>query len=366
MRARWRDFDWVLLLATLLLVCYGLAMVYSATAGDRAWGPSGEPILRQALYAGLGLLVLLALALVDYRWWMNLALVIYGVSVGLLALVLVLGRLSYGAQRWIQIWVVPVQPSEVAKLALAIILAKYLADRVEDFRGWRPVLGSAVLCGVPAVLTFAQPDLGTTVIFMCIWLAMLVVAGLRPRQAALMAGAAVLTLPLVWVLMQDYMRARLLVFFNPGLDPLNAGYNVRQALISIGSGGLLGRGFLAGTQSQLHFLRVQYSDFIFSVLAEELGFVGAAALSVLLALFLLRVLHVSAVAADGFGRLVAVGAFAMVLGQATLNIGMNVGLLPVAGVTLPFVSYGGSSLVATLAAVGLLQSVAMRRHRLRF
>lgn len=366
MRPRWRNVDWLLLLTTLLLLGYGLAMVYSATASNQPLTPTGEPVVRQAIYAAIGLALLLVLALIDYRWLLNFAPVIYLLSVGLLVLVLALGRLSYGAQRWIYLWILPIQPSEIAKIALVIVLAKYLADRAEDFRGWRPVLVSGLLCAVPAVLTFAQPDLGTTMIFVGIWLAMLVVAGLRRRQAVLMALTAVLALPLVWGLMQDYMRTRLLIFLNPDLDPLDAGYNIRQALISVGSGGLLGRGFMEGTQSQLHFLRVQYSDFIFSVLAEELGFVGASVLCLLLATFLYRVLHVAAVSADGFGRLVAVGVFAKVLIQATMNIGMNIGLLPVAGVTLPFISYGGSSLISTLAAIGMLQSIALRRHRLAF
>lgn len=366
MRPRWRNFDWLLLLTTVLLLLYGLAMVYSATASNQPLTPAGEPVVRQAIYATVGLGLLLVLALMDYRWLLNLAPAIYIASVGLLALVLVLGRFSYGAQRWIQVWVLPIQPSEIAKIALAIALAKYLADRVDDFRGWRPVLLSGGLCVVPAALTFAQPDLGTTMIFVSMWLAMLVMAGLRRRQAVLMALAALLTLPLLWGLLQDYMRARLLIFLNPNLDPLDAGYNIRQALISVGSGGLLGRGFMEGTQSQLHFLRVQYSDFIFSVLAEELGFVGGLVLSALLATLLYRVLHVSAISADAFGRLVAIGVFAKVLAQATMNIGMNIGLLPVAGVTLPFISYGGSSLISTLAAIGILQSIAMRRHRLAF
>jgi rod shape determining protein RodA len=350
----------------LALLAYGLAMVHSATSSNQPLSPTGIPVVRQAIYAAIGLALLFILALVDYRWLLNLAPALYCFGVALLVLVLVLGRLSYGAQRWIQLWIVPIQPSEIAKVALAIMLAKYLADRVEDFHSWRPVLGSAALSAVPVALTFVQPDLGTTIIFVSIWLMMLVMAGLRVRQAAIMGAVGILALPVLWLLMHDYMRVRFLIFLNPNLDPLDAGYNIRQALISVGSGGLFGRGFMEGTQSQLHFLRVQYSDFIFSVLAEELGFVGAAVLCLLLILFLMRVLHIAAIAADGFGRLMAIGLFAKVLTQVVMNVGMNVGLLPVAGVTLPFLSYGGSSLIATLAGIGILQSVAMRRQRLSF
>lgn len=362
----WRHFDFWLLAVTALLVLYGLAMVFSATLTREPRVPWEDPVYRHAAYAAMGLASLLVVARMDYQLLGNIVWFLYGGNLALLGLALALGRMSYGAQRWLEVGVLPLQPGELSKLIIIVALAKYLADREEAMDRLGTVVGSLALVGLPGLLIFLQPHLGTVVLAAAVWFSMLVMAGLKGRHGLLLLLGGLAAAPLVWLSLHPYMRDRLLTFLYPQRDPWGTGYNIRQAIISVGSGGFVGQGFASGTQSQLNFLPVQYSDFIFSVLAEELGFVGALVLLVLLAFFLWRSLRVALLAADTFGRLTATGIWALVLVQSFINIGMNIGLLPVAGVTLPFISYGGSSLITTLVAVGLLQSIVMRHKRYEF
>jgi len=361
----WRHFDFVLLLAVVLLLGYGLLLIYSATLEPTQRGIS-DLVIKQAIYGACGLVLILLLVWLDYRVLANLAPVLYGLAVALLLLVFAIGRITHGSQRWIPLPFFDLQPSELAKLLLIIVLAKFVADREDEMDNLRVVLISLGLTLVLAALVLLQPDLGTAAMLIAIWAGISFAGGLRPLHAGLLAGAAVIMAPIGWFLMHDYQRWRVMVFLNPNLDPTGEGYNVIQALISVGSGGWFGRGFTSGTQSQLHFLRVKYSDFIFSVLAEELGFVGCLALLCLVLIVLLRALRVSVLAQDSFGRLVAVGVASLLFAQTFVNLAMNIGLLPVTGVTLPFISYGGSSLLTMLAGVGLLQSVVTRHRALEF
>jgi len=276
------------------------------------------------------------------------------------------GRITHGSQRWIGLVLFDLQPSELAKLLLIISLAKFVADREDEMWRWRHVLMSLGMTLVPAGLVLLQPDLGAAAMLLAIWAGIVFAAGLRPLHGGLLAIGALALAPVGWFVMHDYQRQRLLVFLNPNLEPQGEGYNVIQALTSVGSGGWLGRGFTSGTQSQLHFLRVQYSDFIFSVLAEELGFVGAMVLFALIIALLYRGLRASGLAQDAFGRLLSVGVVSLLFAQIFVNVAMNIGLVPVTGVTLPFISYGGSSLVTTLISTGLLQSVVARHRRFEF
>jgi len=302
----------------------------------------------------------------DYAIFYTLAIPLYLLSLVLLGIVLIVGQTTYGAQRWIDLGVFPLQPSEPAKLALILVLARYWADHQERVQNLPTVAASLILLGIPVAVTFIQPDLGTSVIFVAVWLGMAVMAGVRFLHLLFLALLAALAIPLLWQAMYDYMRSRLMVFFNPTVDPLGAGYNIRQALISVGSGGLLGKGFTNGTQTQLDFLRVQHTDFIFSALAEELGFIGAMALLVLLFLLVLRMTRIAGLAKDSFGRLVATGVAVTIASQAFINIGMNIQMLPAVGIPLPFISYGGSSLITLLIAIGLLQSIVMRYKKWEF
>ncbi|MGH2458187.1 MAG: rod shape-determining protein RodA [Chloroflexota bacterium] len=361
----WRHFDPLLLLAMIALVVYGLAMIYSATF-ERTSAQIDPLVYHQAAYGILGLILFLVLSGLDYHVLGNLAWPLYLGAVALLGLVLVVGRILHGSQRWIEVGPMQFQPSEFAKLCMILALAKYLAGRSEDVRSWRVVVLSIVIPVFPLALVQLQPDFGTATVYAAIWLGMLFAAGVPLRYFVGFFGLAAAAAPVAWLGMQEYQRQRILTFLDPERDPLNSGYNSIQALISVGAGELTGRGYLSGSQSQLHFLRVQYADFIFSVLAEELGFVGAFALLVLFGVVFLRGFRAASRSRETFGRLVSCGIVTMIAYQVVVNVGMNVGLLPVTGVPLPMISYGGSALMTFMGALGILESVVMRHRKFEF
>jgi rod shape determining protein RodA len=359
-RRLWRSFDWVLLGAVVLLLVYGIAMISSATQGTQDLADYWR---RQALFAGSGLIILLLVAAFDYRFYENLHRPLYVLTIVLLVVVFVVGGITQGVQRWIGARAI--QPSELAKIVIIIGLAKLLADRDGEMGHLRHVLLSLGYILVPMILIYLQPDLSTALMLGLIWLAMALMAGVRVVHLGVLALAGVLASPIVWLTLQDYMRQRILLFIDPKANPDDY-YNVQQALISIGSGGWLGKGFGNGTQSQLHFLRVRHTDFIFSVIGEELGLLGAIVLFALFTILLWRILRVAAIAQDPFGRLICVGVAIVIFLQTAVNIGVNLGVLPVTGLPLPFVSYGGSSLWTFLISLGLVESVAMRHKKLDF
>ncbi len=361
MSRAWRNFDWGLLAITLAIVVYGLFMVRSATINT----PGVEDLAgRQIIFALAGLGLLLLVASLDYTLIGVAPYLFYGVIIVLLALVELAGTTQGGAQRWYDVGL-PVQPSELAKIIIVIVLARYLANREQSMRQLNTYLGALALLLLPAVLIYLQPDFGTTLAILFAGGMMLLVAGLPLFYVALTALAAAAAAPLVWLSLQDYMRQRLMLFLNPAGNPDDF-YNVNQALISIGNGGILGQGLFHGSQSQLHFLRVRHTDFIFSVIAEELGFIGALALLVLFLFLLLRLLRAADLARDSFGRLLVIGVAALIFFQTAVNIGMNLNLLPVTGKPLPLVSYGGSSLLIFMIGIGLVESVVMRYRKLEF
>ncbi len=288
---------------------------------------------------------------------------IYVVMLAMLGIIFVIGKVSGGSQRWLGAGAV--QPSELAKILVVIVLAKFLTDREEDLEKFSTILISLVVIAIPMLFIYLQPDLGTALTMIAIWAAMLWTAGIRFRHLAVMAAVSIAALPVLWLNLEDYMKDRVLLFVNPESDP-DSYFNVYQALVSIGSGGWTGKGLTHGTQSQLHFLRVRHTDFIFAVTAEELGLVGALAMMGLLALILLRMLRVAGRSQDTFGRLIVAGIAGVILFQSIVNIGMNLGLMPVTGIPLPFVSYGGSSFLTLIVGMGLVESVAMRRKKLEF
>ena len=366
----WRRLDYLLLLAIFGLVGYGLMMVHSATCApdcDR-FTPSSSWAFRQGLYAVAGLTVMTLATAVNYRAYRTLAYYGYGIGLMALAAVLVLGRgdVEYGARRWIPLGFFDFQPSEITKVFLVVALARLLSDR-EGPLSFRRAIASIVLVVPPLALVYLQPDLGTSLSFVAIWFGMLAMAGARPMHLGLIGLAGVLAAPGGWLMLREYQRARLTHFLehlvNPESDPLGEGYNILQARISIGSGGMFGRGWLEGTQTQLDYLRVKQSDFIFSVLAEEMGFIGGMVLFGLLVLLLFRIIRVADKARDDFGRLVAFGVGCMLFFQAFVNLGANLTILPVTGVPLPLVSFGGSAMLTFFAAFGIVQSIAIRSRR---
>ncbi|MFQ5893575.1 MAG: rod shape-determining protein RodA, partial [Nitrospinota bacterium] len=279
-----------------------------------------------------------------------------------LVYVLFFGPVVGGAKRWLVLGPVRCQPSEFMKVALVLVLARYLAEaRKEEALSFRHLVLPALLVAVPVVLIAMEPDLGTAAMLGLVAGGMVLVAGVKRRALVIVMAAVLATMPFGWTMLKDYQKSRLLTLLDPTSDPLGAGYHTIQSKIAIGSGGLLGKGLMQGTQGRLNFLPAQHTDFIFSVLAEEIGFVGSVFLLLLFLGFLLKGIEVAFQAKDRFGALTAVGLTWMLTLYITFNIGMTLGLFPVVGIPLPLVSYGGSSLVATMVAVGLLLNIKLRK-----
>ena len=357
--------DPYLLIATLLLMAYGLVITYSTSFEDVAAGDPVQFIIRGAIFTVLGILTMAAVAYFDYAWFGTFAPLLYLLTLGLLVLVLVIGHNVLGGQRWITIVGQKFQVSEFAKVFMIVVLAKYFADR-HDRMGSPLVLGGALLLLGPAfALVYRQPDLGTSLVFVGIFFGMAYLAGARPWQLVSLVAVGIAGFPLIWGVLQDYQKARLTAFLDPYADPQGAGWNIIQSLIAIGSGQATGKGLTAGTQSPLGYLPIAESDFVFAGLAEDLGFVGAVILFALFAVLLIATLRIGFRARDPFGTFVAAGVFSMLAFQLVVNVGMAMSLMPVTGIPLPFVSHGGSSLLSICIALGLLQSISMRRDASR-
>ncbi|MPZ22477.1 MAG: rod shape-determining protein RodA [Dehalococcoidia bacterium] len=362
-----RNYDYLLMAWALGLVAVGLAILYSASTSETN-SPTAtltDAIGRQILFLVLGVGASLGLARLDYRVLGNYWLVLYSMAVFGLIAVLIIGVEIAGATRWISL---PggflLQPSEFAKVLGTVALAKYLSQREARLHEPQVFLGSLAIIAPLMALVFVEPDLGTTIVFAVIWLAMLIMAGASSRHLLIMGGVILALIPFALIIaVSDYQEERLATFLDPNKDRFGAGYNVIQAEISVGSGGLMGQGFLNGSQSQLGFLQVRSSDFIFSVFGEEFGFVGSLFLLTLFGAFILRALRVAQEARDPFGRLLATGFAIMILGQVFINIGVNIRLLPVTGIPLPFISQGGSSLISIFMGIGVLQSIIMRQRQ---
>ena len=344
----------------------GVVLVVGATAVGVYLVSRLDPLRLQSLgpyFMPGGIAVAYLLDCLTLRFTDILRNPLYVLMLGLLGITLVVGKVAGGAQSWLGAGTV--QPSEPAKVIVIVVLAKVLADREQQLERFSTVILSLAIVVVPVLLIYLQPDLGTALTLIPVWAAMMWLAGIRFRHLLILVAGGIAALPLAWFGLQDYMRDRLTLFVNPAGDP-DSYFNVHQALVSIGSGGWMGKGLTHGSQSQLHFLRVRHTDFIFAVTAEELGFLGAVAMLALIAFVLWRMLRIAQQSRDTFGRLIAGGVAAVVLFQSVVNVGMNVGLLPVTGIPLPFVSYGGSSIVTLLVGMGLVESVAMRHKKLEF
>jgi rod shape determining protein RodA len=346
---------WALSLA-LVLVAGGAYLLLSRSPALSA--PNVTPFLIVAGLAAVYLLDCLTLRFTD-----TLRNPLYVLVLALLGIVFLIGQVSGGSQRWLAAGAI--QPSELSKVLMIIVLAKLLAEREDGDSQLKMIVTSLGVIAIPMALIYLQPDLGTALTLGAIWLSMIWLAGIRTRYLLLLIAGGIGALPLLWLNMEDYMRERLLLFVNPAGDP-DSYFNVHQALVSIGSGGWTGKGLTHGTQSQLHFLRVRHTDFIFAVTAEELGFLGALAMIALLFFLLWRILRIAERSRDTFGRLLAAGVAGLIVFQAVVNVGMNLGLMPVTGIPLPFVSYGGSSFLTLVLGLGLVESVAIRHKKLEF
>ena len=372
---RWREYNWPLLACVIALLIIGMLALHSATLS--AVTESGAPLRtifpRQIVYIGAGLAAMTAVTFIDYQLLSALARPLYIGVVGLLAAVLAVGQISEGAQSWIAVGERTFQPAELGKLALILALAAFYQRYEERRERWAVQLGALLIAGAPMLLVLVQPDLGTTIVFGTIWLAMAWGSGIRLAQIAALLALGAPALALSWTsdaVLDEYQKTRLTTFYFLLTDPtkvdFNAGYNVIQALSAIGAGGLTGAGLTRGLFSQGNYVPVQHTDFIFAVVGEELGFVGGVVLIAFQAALLWQALTIAGQARDSFGRLIALGVFGMLLAHILINIGMNLSLLPVTGLPLPLISAGGTFMITTLVAIGLLQSVALRRRRLTF
>ncbi|MCC7024089.1 MAG: rod shape-determining protein RodA [Thermomicrobiales bacterium] len=364
----WKDFDVYILMTTVVLMAFGAVTIYSADGGGPI-SPSNLGV-RQAIYGSLGLVVMFIVASIDYRILGSLAWAIYGLAVTSLVLVLIPGLgsdLEVGSHRWFNLGFTTVQPSEFGKAATILALSAFVASRGPAMREFGNVAVSALIVLVPMALVFRQPDLGSSLVYGVIWIAVMTTSQLPKRYWAAILVAAPLAISIAWkFLLVDYQKRRWTVFLNPEADARGDGFNLIQARISIGSGGWRGFGIEGGTQSQLGLLKVRESDFIFAHASGMFGFIGMFALMFSFVLLLWRCLHVSEVARDNLGQSLAAGVTGVIFFQAFVNIGMNIGIMPVTGITLPFVSSGLSSLWAFLVAEGLLQSVLIRHRKLAF
>ena len=361
-RIAWENFDYWLLGLVATAVIFGIAMIRSAIAGNAALA---ELPNRQLIFASVGLLVMLGLALMDYHHWRPLSKYLYvGIVITLVALKMV-GTELFGSARWFTVGPIKIQPSEFAKIVLILVQADFLSRYQHRLHELRWPLFSAGLTGVLVYFIIRQPDLSTSITLVVIWLAMLWAAGLRWRHIGLFAGVGVAASIVGFPFLADYQKARVLHFLFPQETARHGAiYNVLQALISIGSGGWFGHGYGQGPQVQHRFLKVRHTDFIFAVIAHELGFAGAVLTIVLLSLIIWRCLRIAQHAYDTYGALIATGVAAMLGFHMLVNIAMNLNLLPVTGLPLPFITYGGSTLVTTLMAIGLVESVALYRRPL--
>lgn len=359
-RRLWRDFDTKLFGATLCICLLGLIFLYSA-AHHKAEATGINFIAKQLVWMATGILLLVLVLHVDYRKLEEASYFLYGISLLLLVLVLFLGQARLGAQRWLDFGRFTFQPSELTKVVVILTLANYLGATPSDRHQLRPILVSFGFVVVPLLLIIRQPDLGTAVLFLPILLCMLWVWGAKLRSLLTIIGIGIFSSPILWHCLRDYQRNRLLVFLNPDIDPLGAGYTIIQSKIAIGSGGWLGRGWLAGTQNQLNFLPEHHTDFIFSVVGEEWGFLGGLVLISLYFILIRRGIEVISETRDMTGRLLATGLVTMLVLHVVINIGMTMGIMPVTGLTLPLVSYGGTSFLITMISIGMLLNVRMRR-----
>jgi rod shape determining protein RodA len=346
------QFDWQLFALAGLLIGAGVLTVSTLLPRQGA---------RQLVALGIAAVAAMVLVSIDYRTLARWA--CWGYALGLLALIAVLlaGRSALGARRWISVGPVGLQPSELFKLVFIGTLAVYLAARESHRPGWDRVLVPLALTLPAVALIVKQPDLGTALTLLPVAAALIIVGGARWRHIGLLAGGGLAVLPAFWFLLRDYQRERILVYVDPSRDPLGSAWNVIQAKITIGSGQLGGKGLFGGTQSRLAFLPERHTDFVFAAYAESWGFLGAVALLIVYVLLVFRGFEVAASARDTLGTLLATGATVLLATQALVNLGMVTGLLPVVGIPLPFVSYGGSALLTAVGAVALIANVRMRR-----
>jgi rod shape determining protein RodA len=363
-----RNFDFLLLLLAAALVSYGGLLIYSAHLSVYPDGVGlNHPLTKQLIFALCGVALTVAVAWLDYRIFGHMAQGLYVLAVILLVAVLFVGESAYGSTRWFSFAGQQVQASEIAKVLMIIALARYLADRQAQMNSPRVFVVSLAMAAIPAALVLMEPDMGTAMVFGAIWCGMVLMAGVPFRSVMVLVGLAASLVPFAMLLvLGDYQRDRIRLFFDPYSEPLKGGYNILQSENSIGSGGIFGKGLTEGPQTQLDFLQTSTTDYVFAVLGEELGLIGALILFALFMALLFRGIRAASLSQDVFGRLIATGIVIMILFQVFINVAVTIRLVPVTGIPLPFISQGGSSLLMFFVALGLLEAIVMRHKRIEF
>ncbi len=355
-------YDWLLMGAVLLLIAIGLISLFSLT---------GVSVVRfferQLVWVGIGLFLLVASSFIDFRIFRTQSvavILVYFFSVALLAAVLLVSPRIRGIRAWAQIGGLALQPVELAKLALVVLLAKFFSKRHIEIYRVRHLIVSGLYLAVPALLVLLQPDPGSAVILIAVWVAVVLFSGMKLRHFFILLLIGAILAGISWqFVLAPYQKARVTSFLDPYRDPQGAGYQMIQSMIAVGSGRIWGKGLGYGSQSHLHFLPESHADFIFAAYAEEWGFVGVAILLGLFGVMLWRVIHIGMRARDNFSRLYTIGFAAYIFTQSFIHIGMNMGILPIAGITLPFISYGGSSLVTLMIGIGIVQNIKINARR---
>lgn len=362
----WRHFDFWLLGAVILLIIFGVTMIRSAMAENIELSDLNL-VNRQVTFALGGFVAMFIVAALDYRLWSSVSRLLYGATVIALSVLTVVGAALYGSARWFDTGIILIQPSEIAKIVLILALADYFTRNQHRLGDLRTVAFSMITAGGIMVPILLQPNLSTSIVMLVLWFALLWASGLRIRHLLMFAAAGIIVPITAFPFLEEYQQRRILNFLFPDPNATHGElFNLNQALISIGSGGLLGQGYGQGTQVQLRFLKVRWSDFIFSSMANEFGFVGTVLVMIVLLFVVWRCVRAAQTAADTFGALICYGVATMFAFQAIVNIGVNLNMMPATGLVLPFVSYGGSSLLSNLIGVGLVESVVLRHRTLDF
>ena len=356
----WRNFDWWLAAAVFVLTLFGLSALYSVDLGRVDSGLLD--FKKQLVFFSIGIFLMFFIGRFNYVFWRSLSRPFYIFNLLLLVAVLFFGVIVRGTRGWFYVFGLSFQPVELMKLSLILLLALFISRRTDRFKSFEFILGSAILTITPVILVILQPDFGSALLLFATWFILILASGLRRSHLLILFLSFVFIFFIGWFgFFKDYQKERFLTFLDPSRDPLHRGYNITQSIIAVGSGQWLGRGLGYGSQSQLRFLPETKTDFIFAVIAEELGFVGAGLVLILFLLLFYRLLNIAANARDDFGLFTVLGVLAIFVLQFTINVGMNIGLLPVTGITLPFLSAGGSSLVVNFLLIGVVQSIARAR-----
>lgn len=358
--------DIPLIIATAILVLIGIVIIGSAThintpGSERYWY-----VQRQGLFALMGAVIVFFMMKFDYRMLQPFGNKLYIFNIVMLLAVDIAGHAALGAQRWIQLGPISFQPSEFSKLIMIISLACLLENRVGKLNTFNDLLPVAIYLIVPFLLVVIQPDLGTALVFLAIFFGMIFAAGVNLKLIGIIFGAGLSCLPVFWFFLKEYQKMRIMVFINPNIDPLGSGYHIIQSKIAIGSGLLFGKGLFQGTQSQLNFLPENHTDFIFAVIGEETGFIGATLVLLIFLFIMWRAIKIAREASDNLGMLLAVGMLSMLAFHVLVNVGMTIGIMPVTGIPLPFISYGVSSLITNIMSIGLLLNIYNNRQQLIF